>query len=113
MVSSIQRGQHYEEIGLRYLLDHGLILVVRNYKCKWGELDLVMDDQGTLVVVEVRYRKNDLYGSALESVTTTKQARVIAATKHYIVTKNINQSIRFDVLAITGESSPDWIKNAF
>ncbi|RLA21268.1 MAG: YraN family protein [Gammaproteobacteria bacterium] len=111
--SSIQRGQQYEEMALGYLLEQGLVLVARNYRCKWGELDLLMEEQGTLVIVEVRYRKNARYGSALESVTTNKQARVVAATRHYIMTMKINQPIRFDVLAITGDAGPDWIKNAF
>ena len=112
-LSSIQRGQQYEELALRYLLDQGLVLIARNYRCRWGELDLLMEEQGTLIVVEVRFRKSDRYGGALESVTAKKQARVVAATKHYIMTHKINQPIRFDVLAITGDSQLDWIKNAF
>ena len=112
-LSSIQRGQQYEELALRYLLDRGLVLIARNYRCRWGELDLLMEEQGTLIVVEVRFRKSDRYGGALESVTAKKQARVVAATKHYIMTHKINQPIRFDVLAITGDSQLDWIKNAF
>lgn len=112
-LSAIQRGRQYEDLGLRFLLGQGLVMLERNYRCKWGELDLLMQEQGTLVVVEVRFRKNNRYGSASESVTASKQARIIAATKHYIMTKNINQPIRFDVLAIMGDSDPDWIKNAF
>jgi len=112
-VTTIEKGNLYEERALNFLLQQGQVLVERNYRCKWGELDLLMDDGGALVVVEVRYRKNDRYGSALESVTSTKQARIIAATKHYIVAKRIDQPIRFDVVAITGDTSPQWVKNAF
>jgi putative endonuclease len=72
-----------------------------------------MQEQGTLIIVEVRYRKNARYGSAVESVTVNKQARIVTATKHYIMTYKINQPIRFDVLAITGNVSPEWIKSAF
>ena len=110
---SVQRGQQYEDLALGYLLDQGLELVTRNYSCRWGELDLLMQEQGVLVIVEVRYRKNDHYGSAAESVTAKKQARIVAATKHYIMSHKINQSIRFDVLAITGDKPLDWIKSAF
>jgi len=112
-VTSIEKGDLYEDRALSFLLRQGQVLVERNYRCKWGELDLLMNEKGVLVVVEVRYRKNDRYGSALESVTSTKQARIIAATKHYIVAKKIDQPIRFDVVAITGDSSPQWVKNAF
>lgn len=112
-ITSIDKGELYEDQALTFLLQQGQVLVGRNYRCKWGELDLLMDEQGVLVIVEVRYRKNDRYGSALESITAAKQARIIAATKHYIVAKKIDQPIRFDVVAITGDTSPQWIKNAF
>lgn len=112
-VSALQRGQQYEDLALRYLLDQGLVLVERNYRCRWGELDLLMQEQSALIIVEVRYRKNATYGSAAESVTAKKQARIVAATKHYIMTYNINQPVRFDVLAITGDALPEWVKNAF
>ena len=111
--NSIQKGQQYEDLALDYLRKQGLELIARNYKCKWGELDLLMLEQDTLVIVEVRYRKNARYGSAVESVTANKQARIVAATKHYIMSNKINQPMRFDVLAITGDIQPDWIKNAF
>jgi len=112
-ITSIEKGDLYEDRALSFLLQQGQALVERNYRCKWGELDLLMDENGVLVVVEVRYRKNDRYGSALESVTSTKQARIVAATKHYIVTKKVDQPVRFDVVAITGNSPPQWVKNAF
>jgi putative endonuclease len=110
---NIQKGAYYEELALQLLLQQGLILVARNYHCKWGELDLLMDDQGVLVVVEVRYRKNSYYGSALESVTLAKQSKIVAAAKHYMATHKINRAIRFDVIAKTGDSPPEWVKNAF
>lgn len=112
-LSGAQKGTQYEDLALKFLLGQGLKLITRNYRCKCGELDLLMEEKGALVIVEVRYRKSNRYGSALESVTKTKQTRIIAATKHYIVTHKIDQPIRFDVLAITGESRPEWVKNAF
>lgn len=112
-LSRIQKGAQYEDLALQFLIERGLILVTRNYRCQCGELDLIMQDKGALIVVEVRYRKNNRYGSALESVTKTKQARIVAATKSYIVANKIDQPIRFDVVAITGATRPEWIKNAF
>ncbi|NOQ15240.1 MAG: YraN family protein [Methyloprofundus sp.] len=112
-LSRLEKGTQYEDLALKFLLVQGLTLIARNYRCQCGELDLLMAEKGALIIVEVRYRKNNRYGSALESVTKTKQTRIIAATKHYIVTHKIDQPIRFDVLAITGDTQPDWVKNAF
>jgi len=109
----IQTGAYYEDMALRYLLTQGLVFIGRNYRCKWGELDLLMRDQSFFVVIEVRYRKNNRYGSAAESVTASKQKKIIAATKHYIMQNKLDQALRFDVVAITGKSDPEWIKNAF
>ncbi len=112
-LTGVQKGAQYEDQALQFLLDQGLTLIARNYRCKCGELDLLMEEKGVLIIVEVRYRKNNRYGSALESVTTTKQSRIVAATKNYIVAHKIDQPIRFDVVAITGDTHPDWVKNAF
>jgi putative endonuclease len=65
------------------------------------------------VIVEVRFRQTDKYGSAAESVTRGKQLRLIAATQVYLSTQKINQPIRFDVVALSGKGNIDWIQNAF
>ena len=80
-----------------------------------GELDLVMMDGAVLVIVEVRYRKSELFGGALASITRKKQARIVVATQHYVIINKLNHcAIRFDVVAISGvDNRLDWIKNAF
>jgi putative endonuclease len=107
------RGKSAEDQAHDYLIVKGLQPVCRNYRCKQGELDLVMRDQKSLVIIEVRYRKTDVYGSALESVTHSKQTRIIAATQHYLSTLRIDCPLRFDVVAISGNGDIEWIKNAF
>jgi len=107
------RGHSAEEQARQFLINKGLQPVCRNYRCKQGELDLVMTDQQTLVIVEVRFRKSDQYGSAAESVTYRKQSRIIAATQCYLAVHPTNRAIRFDVVAISGNGSIDWIPNAF
>lgn len=107
------RGESAEEQAFRFLVDNGLEPVTRNFRCKQGELDLIMLDNQTLVIVEVRFRKTDKYGSAVESVTRTKQSRIIAATHIYLSTHKTSRPIRFDVVAISGNGQIDWIKNAF
>ena len=106
-------GKNAEDKAYDYLLSKGLKPVCRNYRCKQGELDLVMRDGNALVIVEVRYRKSVVYGSALESVTYTKQTKIIAATQHYLSTEPIDCPIRFDVVAISGNAGIEWVKNAF
>jgi putative endonuclease len=107
------RGESAEEQAHRFLINKGLKPVFRNYRCKQGELDLIMTDQQTLVIIEVRYRKTDQYGSALESVTRTKQSRIIAATHSYLSSQKTDRPIRFDVVAISGNGKIEWIQNAF
>jgi putative endonuclease len=107
------RGEQAEQQALAHLQQHGLQLVCRNFRCRYGELDLVMTDRDTLVIAEVRFRKNARYGSALESVTTAKQSRIIAATHVYLATHKSNCPLRFDVVALSGDGQLDWIKNAF
>ena len=107
------RGESAEEQAHKFLIKKGLKPVCRNYRCKQGELDLIMTDHQTLVIIEVRYRKTDQYGSALESVTRTKQSRIIAATHSYLSSQKADRPIRFDVVAISGNGNVEWIQNAF
>jgi putative endonuclease len=106
-------GKSAEDRAYAYLIEQGLQPVCRNYRCKQGELDLVMHDGHTLVIVEVRYRKSDTYGSASESITSSKQSKIIAATQHYLSTLQSDSPLRFDVIAMSGNGKIDWIKNAF
>lgn len=107
------RGESAEQQAHQFLISQGLKPVCRNFRCKQGELDLIMTDGKTLVIIEVRFRKSDKYGSACESVTRSKQSRIIAATHVYLSTLNKDCPIRFDVVAISGNGRIEWIKNAF
>ena len=107
-----------EELALTQLQSQGLKLVTRNYRCKLGEIDLVMLDGATLVLVEVRYRATSDYGGAAASVTWGKQKRLARAAEHLLMKRSElkRYAARFDVVAITtGAAQPqiDWIKRAF
>ncbi len=106
-------GDSAEEQVHCFLIEQGLQPVTRNFRCRLGELDLIMKDGESLVIIEVRYRKSDRYGSALESVTPRKQSRIIAATRFYLSQHPSPCPIRFDVVAVSGDASINWIKNAF
>ena len=113
----IALGQQTEQLACRYLQKNGLTLKETNYRCRQGEIDLVMKDGNTLVFVEVRYRKSSLFGSAAESIDKRKQNKLVLCAKHYLSARNNqNQACRFDVISLNGPLSAiqiDWIRDAF
>jgi putative endonuclease len=111
--TSKARGERAEARALAYLQGQGLALVVRNYRCKGGELDLVMRaPDGTLVFVEVRSRSSDAFGGALASITATKRQRILQAANHYLATLDHAPRCRLDVVAI-GPRRLEWLRDAF
>jgi putative endonuclease len=104
-------GQSGEDDALAYLQQHGLNLVERNFLCKGGEIDLVMQDKDVLVFVEVRKRAAGNYGGAAASITPAKQRRLIIAAQQYLQRYKMPPACRFDIIAIDG-SEIDWLKNA-
>lgn len=109
-----EAGNEAESAALAHLKSAGLKLITRNYRCRAGELDLVMLDGKTLVLVEVRYRASSHYGGAAASVTYRKQRRIINAARHLLTMRADLRKYpaRFDVIAI-GHAGVEWIKHAF
>ncbi|HEV59188.1 MAG TPA: YraN family protein, partial [Phycisphaerales bacterium] len=87
--------------------------ITANYRCRRGEIDLVMRDGATLVFVEVRLRRNPRYGGAAASIDYRKQQKLVATAQHYLLAHPHDGPARFDVVAMAGGSSIDWIRNAF
>lgn len=113
---NVQRGQWAEDHACQHLQRAGLRLLARNYSCRWGEIDLIMRDQQTVVFVEVRYRRSQVYGGALDSITRHKQQKIIATAQHYLQSQMQQPLCRFDVVVLTGAvQAPqiEWIQNAF
>ncbi|NKB46185.1 MAG: YraN family protein [Legionellales bacterium] len=112
------KGQWAETLACQYLQDHQLTYVTRNYRCRWGEIDLIMRDQTTLVFVEVRYRKNTAHGHALETIHQHKQRKLIRAATHYLMSLHQYDKVpcRFDVVGVhlvTEHPQFHWVKHAF
>ena len=109
-------GDAAENAALEYLLDHGLRLVVRNYRTPGrggGEIDLIMRaPDGTLVFVEVRKRASGTYGGAAGSVSFAKQRRIIFATRFYLMGLANLPPCRFDVIAVE-PTGMQWLQAAF
>ena len=111
-------GRRGEDAALHHLESAGLELVERNYRCRAGEIDLVMRDARTLVLVEVRRRSGAGWGGAAASVGARKQRRLVLAARHLLLTHPALRGLpaRFDVVAIDGpDGAPviEWIRDAF
>ncbi|AKS42593.1 YraN family protein [Wenzhouxiangella marina] len=114
-------GEAGEREAETYLIGQGLKLVDRNYRCRAGEIDLVMlgrgeDEVEVLVFVEVRLRGAGAQVSALESVDEHKQRRLILAARHFLMEHpDWNEHpCRFDVIALdTASDRLRWVPDAF
>ena len=109
------QGSLYEQKARAYLETQGLKFIAANQTFKCGELDLVMADGDTVVFVEVRQRKSNRFGSAVESIDYRKQQKWLNAANMWLFTKR-NQSLdtakcRFDVVAFEGDNPPLWLTN--
>lgn len=109
------QGSIYEQKARVYLETQGLKFIAANQTFKCGELDLVMTDGDTIVFVEVRQRKSNRFGSAVESIDYRKQQKWLNAANIWLFTK-LNQSLdtakcRFDVVAFEGDNPPLWLPN--
>jgi putative endonuclease len=116
VISRVAQGTVAEDLALHYLEARGLSLVTRNFRCRVGELDLIMRDGEQLVFVEVRSRRHSRYGTPAESITRTKQQRLLRAAALYLQRQRLDPPCRFDVVAIlqTGdEPRIEWIRDAF
>jgi putative endonuclease len=116
VTSRVAQGAAAEDLALRYLEAQGLTLVMRNFRCRTGELDLIMRDGGSLVFVEVRSRRYIRYGTPAESVTRAKQQKLLRAATFYLQRQRLDLPCRFDVVAILrpgGEPHIEWIRDAF
>lgn len=107
-------GERAEEICSDLLRRAGLRILARNWRCRLGEIDLIADDEGTLVFAEVRLRRNGRFGGAAESVTAAKRGRILAAAGLYAAGRR-EKPCRFDVLLLDSLDPPriEWIRNAF
>jgi len=112
------KGRYYESLALRYLKSQGLRLVQKNYRCTAGEIDLIMLDKHILIFIEVRFREDEDFGTAIETVDHRKQQKVLRAAQHYLLLNKVYncRQCRFDVVGITRKNNAVelfWLPNAF
>jgi len=107
-------GLAAEKLAATFLAKQGLKLVAQNYHCKYGEIDLIMQEASTLVFIEVRQRSNSQFGSAAASITPQKQQKLILTAQHYLQ-QHGECACRFDAIVMrnTDAKALEWIRNAF
>ncbi len=118
MAEHLDSGLAAEQEARRFLENRGLRWLASNYRCRYGELDLIMRDDEHLIVVEIRYRKHAAFMEPVESITRIKRDRIARATLHFMQNsaEYRNHPVRFDVLGVSGplqRSTMNWIPDAF
>ncbi len=111
-------GDRGETLALEYLAEKGFTPIERNYRTRFGEIDLVVRDEGTLVFVEVKLRQGTDFGDPLEAVTPRKQARIRRVAELYLAEKEagFDEEVRFDVVGIllgVGKPKVRHVEDAF
>lgn len=108
-------GRKGEDLAIIFLKEKGYILQCRNYRYKKGEIDAIWKKDNTLIFVEVKLRKNSNYGLPEEMVSTTQQNLILQVAENYIIEKDWEGNIRFDIIAIIDSASPqiDHFEDAF
>jgi putative endonuclease len=108
-------GALAEQLAAQYLQQQGLKLLQTNYRCRFGEIDLILQDTSSLVFVEVRQRSHSSFGGAAASIDARKQAKIIQTAQHYLSRQRHMPPCRFDVVLMTTADKNDieWIKSAF
>ncbi len=118
---SQNKGKNIESQVWTYLQQQGFQLLHRNFRCRLGEIDLIGLHQNQLLFIEVRFRRNAVYGGAAASVDFRKQRKLLKTAQFFFLRypKLANYACRFDVVAVTLKNSAnakleiDWIQNAF
>lgn len=117
--TALGRGAWGEEQAEAYLVARGWRVVARNWRCKLGEIDLIMDDRrdNTRVFVEVKLRQPTQFGGGADVIANQKQRKLIKTAKYYQVNQGYWGNVRFDAIIITvqAEQKPkiEHIENAF
>jgi len=110
-------GRASEEAAALFIRNNGLRILVQNYRCRYGEIDIVARDGECLVFVEVRSSRGNHFANPKESIGTKKRRTLSKVALNYLKEKGLIESrSRFDVVTVIGlgaEARFEWMKNAF
>ena len=107
-------GQKYEDAAAAFLEKHGVTILDRNFRCRFGEIDIIGTQNDVLIFIEVKFRSNNARGTAIEAVGPQKQKTISLVSDHYRAYKRqyADYQIRYDVIAIDNDTIK-WIPAAF
>jgi len=101
MASHNELGKIGEELAVQYLLRNGYKILCRNFYFDKAEIDIIAQkEEGTLIIVEVKTRNSDFFGDPQSFVTPGKIKLLVKAANEYVVSKELNVEVRFDIIAI-------------
>ena len=112
-------GDLGEKAAVKFLWDNGLRILEKNYRNEFGEIDIIAEEDETVIFLEVKTRTSDSYGSPEEAVDSFKQKHILQSARLYLKTQDVNdRDIRFDVVSIihneeTKKNEINWIRDAF
>lgn len=112
-------GRMAEDLALRYLQKHDMTLLERNFRSRFGEIDLIMQENNTIIFVEVRSRKNTAFLHPAETIDHSKRTKIRRTSQVFMQKTPASSHFdwRFDVITLTGrrenEMKIEWIKSAF
>ena len=109
-----RRGEPAENLAAEFLERRGFTILERNYRCRFGEIDIIASSGAQLVFVEVRARRSEAFGGAAGSITAAKRRRLVATARHYLAARRVDRACRFDVVLVRGAGQEvDWLTDAF
>lgn len=106
-----EQGKYGEDLACKFLAGLDYEIVERNFLIRGGEIDIVAIDGETTVIIEVKLRSGEDYGSAVESITNYKLRSLIKTTKFYALEKNIRGGLRIDLVAIDFKNGKPMIEH--
>ena len=120
MSTTREAGDRGEAMAAEYLREHGYEILASQFRCRFGEIDLIAEKDGVLMFVEVKLRTNLQYGAPREYVTVKKQEKLRAAALLYLSERELDAPARFDVAEgytdvrhSAGKTRIRYIANAF
>ena len=102
---SREAGARAERLAEEFLRERGMRILARNFRTRFGEIDLVAQDGETVVFVEVRSRSSDAFGTPQETVTVAKRRRIIRTARAYAQSRSLDAPLRFDVVALSPQGT--------
>ena len=114
----LQFGREGESVAVAFLKKKGYRILEKNFRSKVGEIDIIAEQAGVIVFIEVKARSNHEFGHPFNAVTPAKQKKIVQTAQTFLAQKRIvDKPMRFDVVALTLDPSDTWeielLENAF